>query len=1127
MNLALAGGLFGGLYVISLRNYPLFHLLSEGSSIVVGVAVFLLVWNGRRLIQGSALVLLGIAFLFVSCIDVLHALAYKGMGLFEGWDEANLATQLWIAGRWLQSVSLFAFTCLIGRYRLKATLVLWAYAGITGLILWSIFGARIFPDSYLEGTGLTHFKIWSEYLISAVLGGSIVVLYRRRDHLDGHVARILAFATGTAIVSELAFTNYVSVYGPANMIGHLLKTLSFFLVYLALIQANLKRPVETLFRELSQAKTIAENSRRWLERVSESTPDVIFVLDVIHNRNVYSNRSISKTLGYSPAEFAKLPHILEQAIHADDLPRAVQFFRDMGGASPGEARQLTHRALHKDGSPRWLEIEVTPFAWDDAGRLKEVIGIARDISGRKQAELRLLDENREIQLANRILRVFIEASGEELYSRALDIVLEGLGSEHGVFGYIDERGDLMCPSLSRLLAECEVSGKCIHYPPEKWKGLWARALREKQILINNEAPRVPAGHVPIRNNLAAPIIFQDRVIGLLNIANKRTDYTQSDAALLKGIAQRIAPDLYAWIQREQRENERRRSQEALGRSERRFRLLSETAARLLSADDPQSCINELCRDVMAFLDCDVFVNFLADESSGRLHLNACAGIPDAVRKEIELLEYGVAVCGCVARERQRIIANHILNSDDARVLLVKSLGVRAYGCHPLMAQRRLLGTLSFGTSTRDCFSEEEVELMRILADQVAVAMQRLQNRNALRASEAALRSVNESLEVKVQERTARLTAANCQLDARARQLRALAGELTTAEQRERKRLAKVLHDGLQQQLAAAKLQVGMITAHANPQAAVKVVEQLLGEAIDMSRSLSAELSPPILQEGGLAAGLEWLCRTMQQRHGFTIDLEVDVRPDFPDDTKTLVFESVRELLFNSVKHSGAPGAKVVLRQEGETVRIAVSDQGQGFDASRSAGVSGGLGLFSIGERLTLIGGWLEIESTPGQGSRFTVIAPHVPSTRSDQSAAADPDGGRIRVMIVDDHQLFREGLVRLCNQAGEIDVVGQAENGKDAIALARELAPDVILMDVNMPEIDGIEATRVITSFTPETQVVGLSMHAEPQIETDMRNAGAADYLNKGCGNAELLTAIRRSRADLTDRPAEAAGARR
>ena len=127
---------------------------------------------------------------------------------------------------------------------------------------------------------------------------------------------------------------------------------------------------------------------------------------------------------------------------------------------------------------------------------------------------------------------------------------------------------------------------------------------------------------------------------------------------------------------------------------------------------------------MEHLDCQVFFNFLAEEGIGKLHLNACAGIPEGEVRKIEWLDYGVAVCGCVARDKVRMVAENIGLTPDPRTDLVHSYGVQAYACHPLMARDRLMGTLSFGTMTRTEFSPEDLALMRTVTDQVSTAMER-------------------------------------------------------------------------------------------------------------------------------------------------------------------------------------------------------------------------------------------------------------------------------------------------------------------------------------------------------------------------------------------------------------------
>lgn len=188
----------------------------------------------------------------------------------------------------------------------------------------------------------------------------------------------------------------------------------------------------------------------------------------------------------------------------------------------------------------------------------------------------------------------------------------------------------------------------------------------------------------------------------------------------------------------------------LRKSMERFELLAETAGALLRSPEPRKAVESLCRKVMTHLDCHVFFNFLVDEQAGKLHLNAFGGISDEETERIEWLNFGVAVSGCVARDAERIIAEHIPATPDDRTELIKSYGVKAYCCHPLLGtDGKVLGTLSFGTRSRETFGEGDVSLMQAVTDHVATAMVRIHNEEALKRSK-------EDLEIRVTERTAQL-----------------------------------------------------------------------------------------------------------------------------------------------------------------------------------------------------------------------------------------------------------------------------------------------------------------------------------------------------------------------------------
>ena len=237
-----------GLAIVSFYNYPLFHSLAEIFSIVVAWMAFLLVWNSRHFIDNGYLALLGVAFLFIGFVDVLHTLAYAGVNLFPG-TTSNLPTQLWLAARYIQSLTFLVGPFLVHR-KLNLTWTAVPYFALVAVLLLSIFEWNLFPASYIEGVGLTPFKIASEYVICAILLLALVLLVRKREAFDPNVLQLLAFSISASVASELAFTSYVQVIDRANMIGHLFKIVAFYLIYKAIVQTGIVKPYNLVFREL-------------------------------------------------------------------------------------------------------------------------------------------------------------------------------------------------------------------------------------------------------------------------------------------------------------------------------------------------------------------------------------------------------------------------------------------------------------------------------------------------------------------------------------------------------------------------------------------------------------------------------------------------------------------------------------------------------------------------------------------------------------------------------------------------------------------------------------------------------------------------------------------------------------
>jgi signal transduction histidine kinase len=265
--------ILAGLYLASLYNYLLFHSLSEIFSIFVACGIFVVAWNSRRFLDNNYLLFLGIAYLFIGGLDLVHTLAYKGMGIFSGYD-ANLPTQLWISARYIESMSLLIAPFFIPR-KLNTRVVFVSYALLVSLMLASIFYWNIFPDCYIEGTGLTRFKKISEYFICLMLMGSIFLLFQKQKEFDKNIFRLLIASIILTIGSELAFTFYIQVHDLSNLTGHFLKLISFYLIYKSIIESGFVKPYSLLFRNLKQREEELHTLNLELEiRVDQRTADL-------------------------------------------------------------------------------------------------------------------------------------------------------------------------------------------------------------------------------------------------------------------------------------------------------------------------------------------------------------------------------------------------------------------------------------------------------------------------------------------------------------------------------------------------------------------------------------------------------------------------------------------------------------------------------------------------------------------------------------------------------------------------------------------------------------------------------------------------------------------------------------
>ena len=206
------------------------------------------------------------------------------------------------------------------------------------------------------------------------------------------------------------------------------------------------------------------------------------------------------------------------------------------------------------------------------GTFTSVASLEAEIARRTAVERALIASEVSLRRAegratmlNRIANVFLTVADEAVYSEVLAIVLDVMGSRYGIFGYLADTGELVIPTLTENVWDvCQVEGKSIVFPPESWgKSLWGTALREKRAIVSTGPFRIPEGHLPIDNFLAVPIVFADRSIGLISVANSEQGYDEERIALLVSIASSISPVLNAQLQKNRQEQERKQAEEAL------------------------------------------------------------------------------------------------------------------------------------------------------------------------------------------------------------------------------------------------------------------------------------------------------------------------------------------------------------------------------------------------------------------------------------------------------------------------------------------------------------------------------------------------------------------------------------
>ena len=366
------------LFLIALtqQDYLIFHVLAEFFAVVISFILFAVAWQTYEFSKNFFLLFIACAYFWLGALDLAHALTYKGMGIIVQ-NDSNTATQFWIATRYMEAAFLLAAPFVA--YKSLNRFAVFIFPGLIATTLSLLILAGTFPTVFIEGQGLTPVKIYSEYIIIAMLAAAIIALIRRPVPLRDDNRLLIALAIALTIGAELCFTLYADLYGIFNVVGHIFKLCSYWVLYQATVSASLTDPhLELLARhEELQAQQARLNM---LSNAINQTPISILITDA-RGYILFANPKFEAITGYSAGEvIGRHPQLLrsEQTLKADYENLWATIFS-------GKQWQGELQNKRKDGAIYWESMMISPVI-DDDGDITHFLSISEDITARKQME---------------------------------------------------------------------------------------------------------------------------------------------------------------------------------------------------------------------------------------------------------------------------------------------------------------------------------------------------------------------------------------------------------------------------------------------------------------------------------------------------------------------------------------------------------------------------------------------------------------------------------------------------------------------------------------------------------------------------------------------------------------------
>ena len=412
--------------------------------------------------------------------------------------------------------------------------------------------------------------------------------------------------------------------------------------------------------------------------------------------------------------------------------------------------------------------------------------------------------------------------------------------------------------------------------------------------------------------------------------------------------------------------------------------------------------------------------------------------------------------------------------------------------------------------------------LKIMVDELVQRTDDLADSNQVLLNEINQRkTLEESLRASEQKSSKRLEKSRAlQIE-----LRLLSRRLISVQEEERKRISRELHDLIAQTLTGINLQLEMLKVKAVSDAKefdqkIERTQQQIETSVDAVHRFARDLRPAVLDDLGLIPALKAFLKGFLKDTGIRVSLTAFAGVEkLSSVDRTVLYRVAQEALNNTSQHAEASRAEVGIHQLEEAVSMKIHDDGKGFPVDSDAFLgeqSERLGLLGMRERVEMVGGTFRVQSAPGQGTTVCVEIPSLDTKtqkpRLNQPARTSPtiQMSAITILLAEDHTIVREGLRALLASENDIEIIGEGGDGRTIVKLATKLRPDVVVMDIAMPQMNGIEATRQILRELPETKIIILSAHSDDAYVEQVMALGAKGYLIKQSAAHALAESIRR-----------------